>query len=324
MVQVTAAPPIQPVNASNLGLLVNDNDPLSVETARYYQLKRGIPSANIVHLKVPLKNQLTLAEFTPLKDTVNASLPSNVQAIAIAWTNPSRVNCNSMTSAIARGYIADICQGLVMSASSSPYYDSSSVSPFRDFGMRPAMMLAGKTLEDVKKMINRGVASDKSHPTGTAYIMKTSDGLRSLRAEQYPISLLGKAISPSVDVKIVSSDSISNTNDSLFYFQGLASVPNIMTNVFLNGAVADHLTSYGGMLTDSYQMSILEFIAGGITGSYGTVVEPYALAEKFPRPSIMMKHYTGGETLVESYWKSVSQTAQGIFVGEPLASPWAK
>ena len=37
-----------------------------------------------------------------------------------------------------------------------------------------------------------------------------------------------------------------------------------------------------------------------------------------------MSHYLVGETLVEAYWKSVKWPTQGLFIGEPLAKPYAK
>jgi hypothetical protein len=36
-----------------------------------------------------------------------------------------------------------------------------------------------------------------------------------------------------------------------------------------------------------------------------------------------MAHYLQGETLLEAYWKSVAMPGQGIFVGDPLARPFA-
>ena len=36
-----------------------------------------------------------------------------------------------------------------------------------------------------------------------------------------------------------------------------------------------------------------------------------------------MAHYLQGETLIEAYWKSVAMPGQGIFIGEPLARPFA-
>jgi hypothetical protein len=35
-----------------------------------------------------------------------------------------------------------------------------------------------------------------------------------------------------------------------------------------------------------------------------------------------LRHYLAGETLIESYWKSVEMPGQGVFIGEPLARPY--
>jgi hypothetical protein len=60
----------------------------------------------------------------------------------------------------------------------------------------------------------------------------------------------------------------------------------------------------------------------GATGSYGTVSEPCAYAQKFPHPGVFLVHYLDGETLIEAYWKSVAWPVEGVFVGEPLARPF--
>ncbi len=36
-----------------------------------------------------------------------------------------------------------------------------------------------------------------------------------------------------------------------------------------------------------------------------------------------MRYYIRGNSLIEAYWKSVAWPGQGIFVGEPLAKPFA-
>lgn len=69
-------------------------------------------------------------------------------------------------------------------------------------------------------------------------------------------------------------------------------------------------------------MSSLRWLEAGATASYGTVLEPCAFTEKFPNPAIVLKHYLAGESLIESYWKSVAMPGQGIFIGEPLARPF--
>jgi len=59
------------------------------------------------------------------------------------------------------------------------------------------------------------------------------------------------------------------------------------------------------------------------TGSFGTVEEPCNFVQKFPRASVLVKHYQRGNTLIEAYWKSVQWPGQGLFLGDPLARPWA-
>jgi uncharacterized protein (TIGR03790 family) len=76
-------------------------------------------------------------------------------------------------------------------------------------------------------------------------------------------------------------------------------------------------------LTESRQMSSLRWLEAGATGSYGTVAEPCNFVEKFPRPNLVIDNYLNGETLLESYWKSVEWPGQGIFIGEPLATPFS-
>ena len=310
-------------------LIINDNDPYSVAVGEYYRVKRNIPSANIIHLNFPVKTQMTRTEFASIKSTIDLNIKSSTQVIAIAWLAPSRVECNSITSAISLGFMKGPCDagGVYPTcgiANRNPYYNSSSKLPFTDFGFRPSMLLAASNVSTAKAMIDKGVLSDLTNPTGTAHIMKTTDNTRSLRANMFPAANLGTTLNPKINVLKTLADSVSNTTNTLFYFQGLQSISNLSTNTFPPGAVADHLTSYGGMLTDSSQMSILNFITAGVTGSFGTVSEPCAISDKFPDPSIMISQYTSGLTLIESYWKSVAQTFQGLFIGDPLANPWKK
>jgi len=109
----------------------------------------------------------------------------------------------------------------------------------------------------------------------------------------------------------------------LFYFTGLARVPDLESLDFRPGAIADHLTSAGGQLTDSSQMSSLAWLEAGATGSYGTVTEPCNLTGKFPDPALVIGYYLQGNTLLEAYWKSVAMPGEGIFIGEPLAAPFS-
>ena len=84
---------------------------------------------------------------------------------------------------------------------------------------------------------------------------------------------------------------VKNARDILFYETGLANVPGLNTNTYVPGALADHLTSDGGDLFGTAQMSALRWLEAGVTASYGTVTEPCAYAEKFPAASVLVKNY---------------------------------
>ncbi len=111
--------------------------------------------------------------------------------------------------------------------------------------------------------------------------------------------------------------------DAIGYFTGAARVDELPRIQFRPGALADHLTSFGGVLSGSRQMSALEWLQQGATASYGTVSEPCSFLEKFPNVSVLFEHYRHGETALEAYWKSVAMPGQGLFIGEPLARPFA-
>jgi uncharacterized protein (TIGR03790 family) len=311
------------MNASKqLAIVVNADDPQSKRIADYYQIKRGIPDENIIRVNLPVdKKSIGREKFEQIYQQVKNSTPSHIQFYALAWSQPFRVGCMSITSAFAFGYDDAWCAKGCNSTRQSAYFNSATRKPYSDLGIRPTMMLAGSSVEQVRDMIDRGVESDASYPEGTAYLVSTSDKARNVRSHFYPqvVDKLSKRISTAVE----ETDALSGKNDVLFYITGLKQVEKIDSNQFVNGAIADHLTSAGGVLFGGRQMSILRWLEAGATASYGTVVEPCAFPQKFPHPTIVIDRYTRGEALIEAYWKSVAWPGQGLFVGEPLASPFA-
>lgn len=110
----------------------------------------------------------------------------------------------------------------------------------------------------------------------------------------------------------------------MIYQTGLPSLTKLDTLGFLPGALADHLTSSGGDLLGSHQMSSLRWLVAGATASYGTVSEPCNYWQKFPHPMVLLRHYLAGETAIEAYWKSLAWPMQGVVIGEPLAAPYRR
>lgn len=311
------------LDARQLAIVVNDEDDMSVRIGEYYRERRGIPPENVIHVRFPATGvNLPRDRFSQVRAEVERQTPYYVQAYALAWTKPYRVDCMSITSAMTLGFDLAYCSAERCGKTRpSGYYNSSSAAPYSDHHIRPSMLLAGQTFPEVKRMIDRGVASDHTYPAGTGYLLKTSDRNRSVRSVFFEDTarMMGSAF----HLERLDTDYIKDKKDVLFYFTGLVKVPELRSLGFVPGAMADHLTSAGGMLSDSKQMSALRFLEAGATGSYGTVVEPCNLLAKFPHPGVAMLRYGSGNTLIEAYWKSVETPGEGVFIGEPLARPYA-
>jgi len=311
------------IDSKNLAVVVNDNDPYSLEIGAIYVKERMIPTSQVIHISLPTGvSELPVSQFHRIMRDVNKKTPKHIQAFALAWTTPYRVGCQSITSAFAYGIEPGLCQRSCKTTRLNPYYARGDIyRPWDQLKLRPSMLLAASSIDQGKSLIHKGLSSDRSAPKGTGYLMSTSDPVRNSRAPLFEESI--RSVGNKFKLKIIHSDSLSNAQDVMAYFTGLPWVKKINTNNFLPGAVADHLTSFGGKLTDSSQMSSLRWIDAGATGSYGTVVEPCNFIAKFPHPGLFLTYYLRGDTLIEAYWRSVAMPGQGLFIGEPLARPWA-
>jgi len=309
------------ITANEIAVVYIKGDNLSEKIARYYVQERRIPEKNLVAIKFDASQPVVNpGHFAVQKRAIDAQLGEHIQAYALSWQQPYRVGCMGMTAAFAFGFNSAYCAQGCNSTKLSPYYHSASLAPYNDFSMRPAMMLAAENFEAGKALIDRGIRADDTQPLGRAFLLQTNDKTRSVR--QSYAGPLKKSFGRVVEVNVLEQNSIKNRADVLFYFTGAKHVEHIETLSYLPGAMADHLTSAGGVLTGSSQMSAVRWLEAGATGSYGTAVEPCNLLEKFPNPLIAIWHYLRGATLIEAYWKSVAMPGQGNFIGEPLAAPY--
>lgn len=310
------------LDSSQLGVIVNTRDPLSVAVGDYYARQRRIPFQNMIRVSfTPIENVLTRSRFDLIKAQINEQTLPHIQAYAITWTQPYRVECMSITAAMTFGFDPSFCAEECKPTRVSPYFNSNATQPYNQLRIRPTMSIAAGSFENAKALIDRGVAANGERPAGKAYLLTTS-GPRNVRSALYPLA--EKAVAGRVPVQQLEQDALYDATDVLFYFIGAQRVEGLDTLGFVPGAIADHLTSHGGHLSDSGQMSALRWLEAGATGSYGTVVEPCNFLEKFPHPALVMGRYVRGETLIEAYWKSVAMPGQGWFIGEPLAAPFRR
>ncbi len=317
----------------HLGLVINSADPLSEAIGTYYMRARRIPADQVIRVRfVPGGSSLSVEEFRRIRRQVQRQTPERVQIYALAWARPWRVGCQSITSAFSFGYRPQVCPGRCGTTSLSPYFARGDVRrPWDELRLRPSMLLAATSVAAGRSLIDRGVAADGTAPAGTAYLLSSSDRVRNVRADRF--ATVAAALGRHLRVRVLWSDALEGAPDVIAYFTGLSVVSDINSNHYRPGAVADHLTSTAGMLTGPSgrsddggdgQMSALRWLEAGVTGSYGTVVEPCNMTSKFPDPGLLLTYYRRGDTLIESYWRSVAMPDQGVFIGEPLARPWGR
>jgi uncharacterized protein (TIGR03790 family) len=304
-----------------LGVLYRNGDANSAMLAREYAAARGVPLANVVGLDVPRTTDIPAARLTELRSQALARLPAGVDALLLVWSTPYRAGCMSITTAFAAGYDPAFCEPGCQRTRLSPLYDAESLSAARRIGWRPAMLLPSDDAALARDLVRRGRAADGSTPPGIAYLVSTGERDRNVRAAGYADVV--HAFSGRLDVRLLPEPPAAVTDPAIAYFTGVAKVAELAHLAFRPGAVADHLTSIGGVLDQTLQTTAVEWLRAGATASYGTVTEPCNHTGKFPNPMVFLSHYLGGESLIEAYWKSVAMPGQGLFVGEPLARPYA-
>ncbi len=272
-----------------------------------------------------------------MREQIAARFGPTIQALALAWNEPYAVACNSITGALALGLDLSLCAHSCAASRPSPYFNSPSVRPFDDLSLRPAMLLAAGTEAAARALIDRGVAADgmvwrKGTPLPRALYLPTHDAARNVRAPWYPAP--GRFAG--IEIARLPIDELAGQSRLILLQTGIAAVPSLASLHWLPGALADHLTSFGGRIAShggdpansesaaGGQTSVVEWIRSGATASHGTVSEPCNHLQKFPQPQVLLLHYLQGATAIEAYWKSVAWPQQSLFVGEPLAASFAR
>ena len=185
----------------------------------------------------------------------------------------------------------------------------------------PSMMLGytgekGNTIEEVLESIQKG--SRAQAESGTIYFMTNQNVRTSARAWQFTPSverLAQRGIQAHIRRHLPSQDA-----PVLGLLHGAERVNLSKGLTFLPGAMAEHLTSWGAEFQKP-QMKCTDWITAGATLTCGSVVEPYANADKFPSARFF-EHYTAGCSALESFYQSVACPLQQLFIGDPLVKPF--
>ncbi len=112
--------------------------------------------------------------------------------------------------------------------------------------MRLSMQIPTESLGEAQALIARGIASASAQGPASAYYLTTSQGARNSRAPFFPPP--GRILARKFALKRLQADVLEGASDVMIYETGMAKVDKLETLKFLPGALADHLTSFGGDL----------------------------------------------------------------------------
>jgi hypothetical protein len=181
----------------------------------------------------------------------------------------------------------------------------------------------GNTVDEILSYLRRSVMADGTHPKGNIYFMWNKDVRSSTRDKCFPA--VAAQINAAGGHAVVRQGRIpTGAKDVAGMMVGAAGFDLAKEDVkILPGAICEHLTSQGGIMTSGTgQTPLSDFLRAGAAGASGTVAEPRALQAKFPLPSVQL-HYVRGCSLAEAFYQSVSGPYQLLIVGDPLCQPWA-
>ena len=182
----------------------------------------------------------------------------------------------------------------------------------------------GNSVEEAVGYLRRAAKADGTRPKGTIYYCVNKDVRSTTRAGGFA-EAIDNLTKLGVNAQIVNGILPTGKRDVAGLMTGIAELswPSAQSTI-LPGAICENLTSFSGtMAENSSQTPLTEFLRYGAAGASGTVVEPYAMQDKFPLAAIQV-HYAHGCALAEAFYQSVFGPYQLLVVGDPLCQPWAR
>jgi len=320
----------------NTLVVINQNSTNSIELGNYYAERRQVPPENVLRINWAGANNLwDVTQFQtnllqPIQQAIASRGLSNqisyvVLSMDIPFQTANGTVVNGTTSGLFYGIKTDTGAGAFTltnsySASELPFVEAKPVTATSDSFL--ATMITAGSLAQAKALVDQGANSDATYPTASVVLAKSDDPLRRIRYVNFDNAVFDTRLRGNYSVVRRTANSLAGESSLLGYQTGLM-IFTAPPNLFVPGAMADSLTSYGGIIFgDTGQTSMLEFINAGAAGTYGTVSEPTATLAKFPSPQNYF-YQARGFSLAECYYQSLDMPYQGLIVGEPLAAPFA-
>ena len=325
----------------NTLVVVNSTSRDSRALGAYYIAQHGIPPSHLCTIKTDPRAPSISRHFfereiqVPIQAHIaNHKLEGQIHYLVLCMDIPSRVdNFNGLTAAVYYGFkppTPDAPRCHIASNSVNQYFGAemayTSSAGWNQTNAPIPFLLTAENLKTAKKVVDRAVASQASFPAGIFCLYGSSDSARNIRYRTY--STVARQFALFDRQEWISTRPAADPVPELpvlGYMTGRPSLPTQYVDMVLApGAIAEHLTSCAGMIPDPClnQSTVWDWMRLGATASYGTVSEPCAFREKFPDPNLFF-WYARGFTAGEALAMSVRNPYQGLWVGDPLAAPFA-
>lgn len=332
-------------------LLINSDSEDSVVIGETYAKLRSIPEINVVHVKLGAKPKLAISPerfrqnvWDPAwKAAFKRSISNQIFAVIFSAGFPTTVTtdpCVSITGFTFLRCREPSSEEVELALYRSPYFAGPNspdgvAHPSQTFDSArlwldasapmPAMMLAftgqnGQSRESALECLSCSARSDSTFPTGTVFFVLNDDVRTKSRSWQFPraVSELRKL---GVSAHIVND--LPKTPTVIAGIMAGSPTLNPSEGLYWPGAMAEHMTSFGGVFSEQSQTKLTAWLDAGAAGSSGTVVEPRSAWPKFPSARFFV-HHALGCTMIESFYQAILSPLQILLVGDPLAAPWSK
>jgi uncharacterized protein (TIGR03790 family) len=341
-----------PPPASRVLLVINDNSPVSRTIGEYYARKRGVPSANLCHIKAATTEEILRAEYDQMAGAVreclsNHGLVESVYYIVTTLGDPLKIAGVSGLNGDAASVDSELTQLYTELKTATPHRTEGSIpNPFfgrttvefshPQFPMYMVTRLAAYDFAGVRDMIDRALqASNRGKFVIDTGGEERGDKWLTDAAEQLPKNrvVLDNTSRPLYDQTDVIAYASWGSNDHSHNrrFPNFHWLPGGIATEFVstdgrtfqpppNGWVPSaDWTNQNVWFAGSPQSLTADFILEGATGASGHVYEPYLTFT--PRPDFLLPAYFSGRNLAESFYLSIPALSwQNIVIGDPLCS----
>jgi len=331
--------------AKHVLVVCNNRSEESMAITEYYCAKRGIAASNVVQVATTMSEVISHTDFRwEIRDLVKKAIQKSdhrIDYIVVTKGVPLRIHDKwgpsvdgQLTSTLQDRKLvesgAEPPDGGTRETLVNPYFNQNQPFNSEKYQMHIVTRLDAYTVDEVKALIDRGVAAK---PTKATIFFdqagnRRSGGYGELNEEMAfaaqelrragknafcePTNRFGKPPHPVLGYMSWGS------NDGAYRDSAYKAIR------FVPGGLCETFVSFSGrsfLPQSSGQSMIADLVSQGATGAKGYVSEPWLFA--MARPSILFDRYTRGFNLAESYsMASPTIMWKDVMIGDPLCRPF--